>query len=518
MVTAALSLFIALAAWGVSSPPGSAPDDDFHLKSIWCANGTVFDCAIIGQSGVPGQAVVMAPDSLRPCYALKDEESGSCTLTQTGPLSQQRLSPGRINDGLYPPVFYAAMGMLAGEDLDASVIAMRLANSALLVLLGAAVIGLSPRRLRPPVLIGVAGTLIPLGAFIVPSTNPSSWAVISAAVLWPAVAASFVAVGWRRWGLAGIALVAAAVGAGARSDAAVYTALAAAMGVLLGWRRRLRPVDLGVPLVAIVLSGYFYLQGRQGQEIATGAAGESKFSWVLVRRAAENVPSVWQGMFGTWRLGWLDTYLPAFVGVVAFAVAASLVFWGMERWDWRKLASVSGVCAVLFALPVLALAQAGEQVGELVQPRYLLPIGVILVGVAAVAAHGRSPQLGWLRAGTVAVLLAMCNALALHTNIRRYVTGVDVYDLNLNSHVEWWWQHPVPSPMVLWAVGSVAMAAFMAATLALVQVWSHEPEPERDEATSAPRRALMGSDPRDDRDVDEAPAVPADKAALAQDR
>ena len=38
---AAISAFVALSVWAFASPPGSAPDDDFHLPAIWCSHGAV---------------------------------------------------------------------------------------------------------------------------------------------------------------------------------------------------------------------------------------------------------------------------------------------------------------------------------------------------------------------------------------------------------------------------------------------------------------------------------------------
>ena len=37
----AVSFFISLSIWAFASPPGSAPDDDFHLPAIWCSHGKV---------------------------------------------------------------------------------------------------------------------------------------------------------------------------------------------------------------------------------------------------------------------------------------------------------------------------------------------------------------------------------------------------------------------------------------------------------------------------------------------
>ena len=45
-IVAPLLLLFALAAWAVASPVGAAPDDDFHLASIWCATGDDERCIV----------------------------------------------------------------------------------------------------------------------------------------------------------------------------------------------------------------------------------------------------------------------------------------------------------------------------------------------------------------------------------------------------------------------------------------------------------------------------------------
>jgi hypothetical protein len=51
----------------------------------------------------------------------------------------------------------------------------------------------------------------------------------------------------------------------------------------------------------------------------------------------------------------------------------------------------------------------------------------------------------------------IANAIALHVNMRRYLTGVDMGGWNLDNSAEWWWQIPV-TPATVWVVGSVAFA------------------------------------------------------------
>jgi hypothetical protein len=55
--------------------------------------------------------------------------------------------------------------------------------------------------------------------------------------------------------------------------------------------------------------------------------------------------------------------------------------------------------------------------------------------------------------------LSVANSIALFTNIRRYVTGLDVTGWDLDTHAEWWWTGLPVSPMFVWIVGSLAFAA-----------------------------------------------------------
>ena len=47
--------------------------------------------------------------------------------------------------------------------------------------------------------------------------------------------------------------------------------------------------------------------------------------------------------------------------------------------------------------------------------------------------------------------------MALHLNIRRYVTGIDASGVNLDAGAEWWWAGPV-GPTAVWLLGSLAYA------------------------------------------------------------
>lgn len=102
-------------------------------------------------------------------------------------------------------------------------------------------------------------------------------------------------------------------------------------------------------------------------------------------------------------------------------------------------------------------------VGENVQPRYFLPLVTALVGIAVLGETG-PVRLSGVQRAVVWALLVGANSVALHSNIRRYVTGQDVWLFNLGQGAEWWWSFG-PSPMEVWAIGSAAFAVVALAIL-----------------------------------------------------
>jgi len=105
------------------------------------------------------------------------------------------------------------------------------------------------------------------------------------------------------------------------------------------------------------------------------------------------------------------------------------------------------------------LTRQNIPVGVDVQPRYLLPLVAVLVAVLVFPSRTGTPftmsRFGWLFVGAG---LIVANAVALHVNIRRYVTGTDVQGVNLDTAAEWWWEGLPITPNGVWLMGSVSMA------------------------------------------------------------
>jgi hypothetical protein len=463
-----LSVFLTLASWAFGSAPGASPDDDYHLSSIWCASG--IEDGQCESAGDATQRAVPAEVSGVACFAFDAAKSADCQLTQDG-----RLNPDTVRDhgnwnGGYPPLFYAVMSLGVTDDLQTSVAMMRGINIAVAVFMLSLLVILLPRRSRHLVTVPLLVTSVPMGLFLVSSTNPSSWAVLSAAALWPALYAAFDVSGGRHVALLAYAFLTALLGAGARADSALFAVLA--VGLVLLLRIRLvgrRPLALITCGAVVAVSATFFLSAGQSAALTTGLGDPAGTpDWLPLTVAnAQALPQIWVGSLGYGVMGgtgWLDTTFPSLVSFCTVAAWVAVFFTGLRRTTRAKVAVLGITAATLVVYPLLVLARTGAAVGTEFQPRYVLPLLLMTTGLSLLYL-GRD-GLGWSRLQLMITVAALttAHAIALHVQIRRYTTGLDVNGFDLDARREWWWT-AAPSPMWVWVVGCAAFA--VAASLVL---------------------------------------------------
>lgn len=470
VVVAALipvALFFALVSWAFASPVGASPDEDYHLGSIWCAQGDRAGfCESTSDPGVKlvPKAVTMAAK----CYAFRADLSGNCPAADSQALEKSKR--GTFNDNGYPPVFYLTMSIFVSHDTAVSVLAMRTLNAALFVgILTALFILLEPRR-RGIVLWGGLIALVPFGMFIIPSVNPSGWASISAATLWLALVGFYEArTRGRLIGFGALALLTTLMGAGARSDAATFSVLAMIVVVVLKAERTRRFWLLSIfTLVLALICVAFYLTGSQGgvinPESATPLSGRLTLQLAVTNLL--QLPSLWTGSLGTWGLGWLDTMMPAVVWMPSITIVAGVAFGALRFGSLRKSVVVGLVGLALVVVPLYVLVHDRVLVGSGVQPRYIYPLILLFVGVCLWGLNRIGLGLSGLQLVIIVGALWFANHVALYTNLRRYVTGDNAKGLNLDAGAAWWWSLPF-GPIWVWAIGSLAFLVVLAAAAAL---------------------------------------------------
>jgi hypothetical protein len=220
-----------------------------------------------------------------------------------------------------------------------------------------------------------------------------------------------------------------------------------------------------VSLAAILfVSLYFFLGSSVGRGLAQDVgmipidpASKPSFLYNLVE-----LPTLWVGVFGTWGIGWLDTPMPPVVWVTTLSIFTVVVFSTVRTFDTRQLtASFLGALA-LVVVPMFVLTNYGLEVGQQIQPRYLLPLIALF---AAVGLYRTSVKNGLnfssRQVGLIGFGLIVANTVALNINLRRYVSGLDVKSFDLDNTVEWWWEGFPVSPSFVWLSGSIFFALFL---------------------------------------------------------
>ncbi len=456
---------VALSAWAFASPIGASPDDDYHLASIWCANEARTElCA--PDPNTSYYRLVLPGLTSAPCYVADENASATCQKWPRDPKPTLAAAHGNWI-GAYPPLYYFVMNSFASTNIQTSALVMRLFNVALFLALTAALARLLPAALRVPLIAGWAITVVPLGTYLIASNNPGAWAVIGVGSSWLATLGWFRSNGRRAWALGALAIIAVILAAGARTDAAVYSILGLGIASFLASERtRTFALKLLLPAVLVVVAAVFYLSSGYSavaQDGLTGAIpeGATRAPGSVLAFNAISMPQLWTGVFGSWGLGWRMETWPGFpmVEFASFVVFVGFASLGIQVMHRRKAIMTVALVATLYLLPLYVLTVGMSVVGENVQPRYILPLVVVLGGLLLLTGSSKPLRPGPWHVIPAMILVIGANTIALYTNLRRYLTGFDVEQLSLDSGAQWWWSGFPIGPTALWLLGSTSFAA-----------------------------------------------------------
>jgi len=321
-------------AWAISSPPGSSPDEDYHLASIWCpppveSSGCVVQTAADGNPAIVVNARVF---SAAVCYAFHPETSGKCVFG----VPTNSVLDERFDRGGYPGGYYRFMHLFVVSDPYTTTYVIREVNVVLTALLGLLLVLAAAPPTRRLMAYAIASTYVPMGMFLVASINPSSWAVVGVTTTAFAFHSYWLAETRPRvLANAGLAAVGVAMSAATRTDAALFAALTAlALLVLHFAAARRHLVRLVLPVIVIAVAVADYATSSQASATLTGSGigqGETGPGWSALLRNAVNLPNLLLGNQGLWNLGWLDTPMPSIVYIPMIVVCAFMLMAGLSQ-------------------------------------------------------------------------------------------------------------------------------------------------------------------------------------------
>ena len=476
-----LAAFVGMSAWAFSSAVGGAPDDDYHLSSMWCTSFSGPDC----EFDADGNGVMIPPPLLVSSYCLyhNPQQGAGCQPFMDGTDPREDFAFGHNNPmrQLNPDGFYQAGNVFKTKNIQSTVLEFRLFNVSIFLALTIALYFLLPRRLTITAMWMWLIGLIPLGVYLIASTNPSSWAIIAVGTGWLALMGYLETKDWRSAGLAVVYLLSVLLATSSRVDSILYLGLVSALAVCQAplpikdlfkktWVALVAAVFVVIRLIISPRNLERSIGGvsshnndSEGLPWTTGADSllPAQIDGALMWNNLWSVPGLWTGVFGgrpLGSLGWLDTALPQIVFFGVGGTLLGLIFVAIKRPGAKKALSMGAVFFALWAIPLYLLQISGALAGEEFQPRYLVPLMVVAVGTVVLTQDGRPLISDRPRLVAIAAALTVSNSIALHTNIRRYVTGNVVEGLNLNSPREWWWGFlpDLVSPNFVWVAGTAA--------------------------------------------------------------
>jgi len=487
LATGGLALF-SLLTWALASPSASAPDDDLHIANIYCLHdsttcraddwlwpwGSTWWAADpsdrIGpeyqgaRKAYPDLWQYEQPRAL-PCYVTNGDSWYNPDASLPADCLTQEPStntPASLDDlGYYPSLYYRFASLFTGDTIRESVVHWRVLNVLMGVAIFATSLLLSAPTYRRTLSVATLVAYMPLGLFLIASTNPSAWLLIgTTAFLGPAVTVL------RDRGSHGL-LVARVIFAtacllmilGGRSEGAIHAAVAIVVALLLGLKAPRRVYCLLASAGALL--GFVAL-GLLSRGDATKAQ-----SVLALLQSGLNSGHLWDAVVSTpsfffgsdVRLGWLEVLPPS-----AAVIAARSAFWGaaamgLAAMFWRKAIALLVVAGVLLVVPA-ALVAGGSQVPP---TRYFLPLVYMLAFVFLAPDWGkwlpRWSNAQWIALGAA---LSVANSLSLLFLTVRYVSGIQPGTTNPLSLAtagtpDWWWGAWL-SPFANWLMGSVAFA------------------------------------------------------------
>ena len=460
-----LGTIITLGSWALASPPGSGPDDEYHLSSIWCSRGyRIQFCeksTSIYEAKIPLQLHRNGGPRTIFCYAGDSKISASCIRGLDAEAVTKLESSKRFNTSSIAGNFYKSNGFLVSPNVNRSILTMRFLQIFIFFALISFAIYSSGER-KWAVLLALFVGMVPVGLFIIPSTSPSSWAIVGVVSAGICVMNSLISSRKSHRVIAVIGfLVAVLLTRNVRADVNIMLAICVTLGLVSGFviretnrslkfdrTRLLRVAFLATPGLLYIHLRVFSLYPWR---IARFILGGSFYS------LSNDSPQAFLGFLGgSIQLGSAD-FAPTPVVLILMSVGFVTFIVITARFVPLKVKISSGFgLSLLFFLPYwFSLGAIG------LASRYIMAIYLVsLVTFSASAVSSRRlANFKFSKSALVTIFLTISlgQSLSLHQSIRRYITGTNISGWNLNEGAQWWWTHG-PSPLSIWILGSVAFS------------------------------------------------------------
>ena len=422
-----IPLILIALLFSIITPVFAGPDDDFHLASIWCAEGEKDNqCMAISNDEyttygqVPNGLV-----SLLQCKSRVISDPPNCSLQNERP----GYSNVRINSSAYPSGYYKFNSFFVTSDINLSILKMRFFNALIFgvaLLLAYVLIGLNSSK---KMLVSSALLLVPFPLFLIGTNNPQVWSVLTIVPMYFVFSEALQKSSIRITSLQLLRYVYLLCGVNmyiaSRGDG-VYILLFL-IGVLsvTCFREISKKRITFISCCLLIVLGLNKLFGPSGMQLGLAKMESNGNSYVLHNLL--ELPGFLVGIFGGkgdsgyLSLGSYDLPLPSLAWFSTLIVLFTILFLGSR--DSARIFAFSVALMGIAIISLYGMSQQSANTAGFFQPRYLLPFVFIAL---LVMFESNLERITRIRVGIVIVFQLVAFLTFMYAVLLRYSSGIPV--------------------------------------------------------------------------------------------
>jgi len=163
--------------------------------------------------------------------------------------------------------------------------------------------------------------------------------------------------------------------------------------------------------------------------------------------------------------------LPSIVGISSLIAVAIVLAVGFNSYQRSRVIAFAVLVVATITQIVIMRAMVDFAAFWEVQPRYFVPILLVIIGVGALNTRAGAALMNRVQAVTVMLLVVVSGSVAWMAVAARYAVGPDAAFTNFGQPADWWWATG-PSRLV-WLCLTVLFTALWVTTT----VWNYGAKP-----------------------------------------
>jgi hypothetical protein len=473
LIQISIALFVTMACWSLSNPPGSTPDEWFQLGSIWCANGADGNhCDAI----IPGYVI----NKLE--HGVADIDESSCLISIRSSIAQcvpAKFGAYLRNGGGYPVGFHKIMNLFVPIGKSLNVLSMRIFNSSIAIGLLVAQLLLSNRRVRISHLTAFTLTIFPMSIFLISSIHPSGWALTGVSNGWLFLIAATSKPRlerWKQWLAWAGWVLCVVLCLTSRYEAFLYF-IASNFIALFATRITKHKINWKLVIPSVVAASIGLLALLQYNQISRWVlkfpikpeAGRIENGQWITHWLLQTI-AIPVEVLGTGLIGQRPLRIPDIVWIVGIACLGGALLFSFVKSSAIQLITF---CGSLMMLSFIIMSFNGRQERDFfnLSGRYIIPLVPFIVGLCIYLSKSPVQMMEILRLRILVItLLSTTHAIALHSVIETYVDGQSYAFLPINvGETGWWWIGLPFGPNFVVILGSICFFKFLSL------IWSTVP-------------------------------------------